>query len=97
MKAENNLYELLSISRAAKELCISRNRIFELIAKGELGVVEFEGGGIKIPRSELYRCVETKTRYAIPNGLQPTIICTFNASEAISNILKGEKANEKEP
>lgn len=81
--------ELLSINRASKELKIGRNRIYELIENGELGVIEFSGGKLKIPRSDLIRCIKEKTRYTVPNGSKQTVIEPFNASTTILRILKG--------
>lgn len=85
MSEVNTSLALLSISQAAKELKIGRNRIYELIGNGELGVVEFESGRIKIPFSELIRWVQDKTRFTIKskNGTNARYVEAFDAHKVL--------------
>jgi len=93
MEEVNTSLELLSINRASKELKVGRNRIYELIENGELGVIEFSRGKLKIPRSDLNRWIKEKTRYIAPNGSKQTLIEHFNASATMLKILKEWKSS----
>lgn len=60
----NDRLTLLSLNQAAKELKVGRARIHEMIEKGEIGIIEFDSGTIKIPYPELKRWVQERTKYA---------------------------------
>jgi len=99
MEEVNTSLALLSVSKAAKELKIGRNRIYELIEKGELGVVEFDSGRIKIPFAELKRWVQDKTRFTIKpripeNGTNARYVEAFDAHNILFGNFKRSRKYE---
>ena len=56
---------LLSINRASKEMKIGKKRIIEMIQNGEIRVIKYKNGTVKIPKSELIRWVQDRQQYNV--------------------------------
>ena len=56
---------LLSINRASKEMKIGKKRINEMIQNGEIRVIKYKNGTVKIPKSELIRWVQERQQYNV--------------------------------
>ena len=61
---ENSEIALLSISKAAKELHIGKDRIYKLLNEGRLGWVPM-GNKRFIPYSEIIRFIKDSTQYTV--------------------------------
>jgi len=98
--AENSL-ALFSINQAAKELKVGKKRIYEMIEKGEIGIIEFDKSTVKIPRSELARWVQEKTTYKqltklSNNGIKCRVKTEFDAKAIMQKIISiGGKIEQK--
>lgn len=85
---------LLSISQAARELKIGKWRIYEMIEKGEIGIIEFQHGRIKVPKTELQRWVQEKIKYGQvtkpqEEGKMSRTSPEFDASLVMKKIIAG--------
>lgn len=59
---ENNEIKLLTISKAAKEMSIGKERIYKLINEGKIGCINM-GKKRFIPHTELVRYIKDNTQY----------------------------------
>ncbi len=59
---ENNELKLLSISKAAKEMSIGKERIYLLMKEGKIGCISM-GKKRLIPYSEILRYIKDNTQY----------------------------------
>ncbi|MGE5406948.1 MAG: helix-turn-helix domain-containing protein [Methanosarcina sp.] len=89
-----NPLTLLSISQAARELKIGKWRIYEMIEKGEIGIIEFQHGRIKVPKAELQRWVQERIKYGQvakqqEDGNKSRIAPEFDASLVMKKIIAG--------
>lgn len=87
---------LFSISTAAKQLKVGKKRIYDMIDKGEIGVIEFDTGAIKIPQSELTRWVLERITYknneiSKQNGTIRKEHSSFDAKSIISKAISKER------
>jgi excisionase family DNA binding protein len=90
---------LLSINKAAEQLKLGKKRIYELIDNGEIGIIEFENGTIKIPESELQKWIQRKLIYkqltkTPENGKMIRTKPAFNAQSVMNKIIKRKGTNE---
>jgi len=95
----NNPLALLSIGQAAKCLKVGKARIYELIDKSEIGIIEFENGTIKIPQSELVKWVQGRITYkpltkTAENGKKTRNIPEFNVQSVMNKIIAGKNIHE---
>jgi len=90
---------LLSINQAAKELKVGKQRIYEMIDKNEIGIIEFDNGTIKIPKSELIKWVQGRLIYkqitkTPDNGKMTRTKPAFSAQSVMNKIIKRKGKNE---
>ena len=90
---------LLSFNQAAKELKVGKQRIYEMIDKGEIGIIEFNNGTIKIPKSELIRWVQGRLKYkqitkSPENGRKTRSIPGFDVQSVMNKIITGRDIHE---
>jgi excisionase family DNA binding protein len=90
---------LLSVCQAARELKVGKWRIYEMIDKGEIGIIEFQHGKIKVPKAELQRWVQERIKYGqvttqVENGKKCRVSQEFDVHAVMGKILKGEGSNE---
>lgn len=95
----NNALALLSISKAAKCLNVGKKRIYEMIDKSEIGIIEFENGSIKIPQSELVKWVQGRITYkpltkTAESGKKTRNIPEFNVQSVMNKIIAGKNIHE---
>lgn len=98
-KNSQNPLTLLSISQAARELKVGKWRIYEMIEKGEIGIIEFQRGKIKVPKTELLRWVQERIKYGqvtkqVENGKKNRVSQEFDVHSVMGKILKGVGHNE---
>ena len=80
-------------------LKVGKTRIYEMINKTEIGIIEFENGTIKIPQSELVKWVQGRITYKpltkIPeNGKKTRNIPAFDVQSVMSKIIAGKDSHE---
>ena len=90
---------LLSINQAAKELKVGKQRIYEMIDKNEIGIIEFDNGTIKIPKSELIKWVQERLTYkpstkTAQNGMKTRNIPEFNVQSVMNKIIARKNIHE---
>ena len=90
---------LLSINQAAKKLKVGKVRIYDMIDKSEIGIIEFENGTIKIPESEILNWIQRRLTYkqitkSPDNGKMTRTKPAFNAQSVMNKIIKRKGKNE---
>ena len=90
---------LLSINKAAKELKVGKKRIYEMIDKAEIGIIEFENGTIKIPESEIQKWIQRRLTYkqitkSPDNGKKTRSNPGFDVQSVMNKIITGRDINE---
>jgi excisionase family DNA binding protein len=98
-EAESTL-ALLSINQAAKELKVGKVRIYDMIDKSEIGIIEFENGTIKIPESEILKWIQRRLTYkqitkTPGNGKMTRAKPAFDAQSVMNKIITRKGINEK--
>ena len=84
---------LLSKHRASKEMKIGKKRINEMIQNGEIRVIKYKNGTVKIPKSELIRWVQERQQYNVimrlpEHGQKVRIVPSFDAQLVMKKILE---------
>ncbi len=98
-EADNSL-ALFSINQAAKELKVGKKRIYEMLDKGEIGIIEFSNKTLKIPKTELTRWVQERIKFSVirktsDDGVMTRKAPAFDAQSVINKIIKGKGIDEQ--
>ncbi len=85
---------LLSKKKASEEMKIGKKRINSMIQNGEIRVIEFDNGTVKIPKSELIRWVRERQQYNVTrqpeNGVKTRKVPAFDTQLVMKKIIRGK-------
>ncbi len=87
---------LLSISQAAKELKVGKNRIYSLIDTNQIQIIKLNEKTVRIPLSELQNWVQRELTYGHRNTSPNTKTTSgFDVQSVLKKIIKGGKIREQ--
>ena len=88
--SNNGELSLYTIKDAARQMKVGTPRVHELIEKGEIGVIRFDSGRIRIPQMEITRWIQEKIIFRKPEQIKANrrIVNVQQPFDATSSILK---------
>jgi len=89
---------LLSITQAAKELKVGKNRVYSLIDTNQIQIIKLNEKTVRIPLSELQNWVQRELKYGQRN-ISPNTTTKrtfgFDVQSVMKKIIRGGKIHEQ--